>query len=133
MGVGEADAVKGDKPQVHADKSPSAGSVKEFNEALGRSAGSASSTQAAAGTAARASGGKPTIVRIDANYRSKSATATLSDGSKVSVLDAGSRLEAQLGISLQHQRGGEILRREAGIEMPEHDLVDVFGGNSGIG
>jgi hypothetical protein len=82
MGVGEAGAV-GDKPQAHADKSPSAGSVKEFNEALGRSAGSASSTQAAAGTAAHASGGKPAIVRIDANYRSKSATATLSDGSKV--------------------------------------------------
>ena len=58
MGVGEAGAVKGDKPQAHADKSPSAESVKEFNEALGRSAGSASSTQAAAGTAAGASGGK---------------------------------------------------------------------------
>jgi len=83
MGVGEAGAVKGDKPQVHADNSRSAGAVKEFNDALGRSSGSASSTQAAAGTAARASGGKPTIVRIDANYRSKSATATLSDGSKV--------------------------------------------------
>ena len=79
MGIGETGAVKGDKPQAHADKRPSAGSVKKFNEALGRSAGSASSTQAAAGTA----GGKPSIVRIDANYRSKSATATLSDGSKV--------------------------------------------------
>jgi hypothetical protein len=83
MGVGETGAVKGDKPQVHTDKSPSAGSVKKFNEALGQSAGSASSTQAAAGAAARAPGGKPAIVRIDANYRSKSATATLSDGSKV--------------------------------------------------
>ena len=83
MGVGEAGAVKGDKPQVHADKGPSAGSAKEFNEALGRSANSGSSTQAAAGTAARASGSKPTIVKIDANYRSRSATATLSDGSKV--------------------------------------------------
>src|SRR5262249_50678504 len=37
----------------------------------------------AAGTAAHASGGRPMIVRIDANYRSKSATATLSDGSKM--------------------------------------------------
>ena len=89
MGVGETSAVKSDKSQVHTDKSPStdkgpsAGSVKKFNEALGQSGGSASSTQAAAGTAARASGGKPAIVRIDANYRSKSATATLSDGSKV--------------------------------------------------
>jgi hypothetical protein len=76
MGVGEASAVKetsavkGDKPQAPADKSPPPESVKKFNEAL------ASSTQAAAGTAARASGGKPMIVRIDANYRSKSATAT---------------------------------------------------------
>jgi hypothetical protein len=77
MGIGEAGAVKGDKPQAQADTSPSAESVKEFNEALGRSAGSkhASSTQAAVGTAAHASGGKPMIVRIDANYRSKSATA----------------------------------------------------------
>lgn len=83
MGVGEAGAVKGDKPQVHADKGPSAGAVKEFNDALGRSARSASSTQAAAGTAARGSGGKPAIVRIEANHGSKSATATLSDGSKV--------------------------------------------------
>ena len=57
--------------------------VKQFNEALGRSASSASSTQAAAGAAAHASSGKPMIVRIDANYRSKSATATLSNGSKV--------------------------------------------------
>ncbi len=83
MGVGEAGPVGGDKPQVHADNGPSAGSVKKFNEALSQSAGSASSTQAAAGTAARTSGAKPAIVRIDANYRSKSATATLSDGSKV--------------------------------------------------
>ena len=78
MGVGETGAVNGAKPQAQADKNRSAGSVKEFNDALGRSASSASSAQAGATT-----GGKPTIVRIDATYRSKSATATLSDGSKV--------------------------------------------------
>jgi hypothetical protein len=75
MGIGETGAVNGAKPQAQADKNSSAGSVKDFNEALGQSA---SSTQAAATT-----GGKPTIVRIDATHRSKSATATLSDGSKV--------------------------------------------------
>jgi hypothetical protein len=83
MGIGEAGAAEGNKPQAHTDEKPSARSEQAFNEALRRSEGSASSTQAAAGTAARASGGKPAIVRIDANYRSKSATATLSDGSKV--------------------------------------------------
>ena len=49
------------------------------------------------------------------------------------VLDARSRLEAQLRVGLQHQRGRKILRREAGVEMAEHDLVDVCGGNAGIG
>ena len=49
------------------------------------------------------------------------------------VLDARRRLEAQLRVGLQHQRGRKILRREAGIEMAEHDLVDVCGGNAGIG
>jgi hypothetical protein len=83
MGIGEAVAVGGDKPQVHANKSPPAGSAEKFNEAR----------QAAAGTAARASGGKPMIVRIDANYRSKSATATLSDGSKVPLALTKNQLE----------------------------------------
>ena len=82
MGIGETTGVKTDKPKVHTDKDRSGGSEKAFNEALGKSGGSASSTQAAARTAP-ASGGKPTIVRIDAKYHSKSATATLSDGSKV--------------------------------------------------
>lgn len=69
MGVGETGAVNGAKPQAQADKKPSAESVKDFN--------------AARAQAATSNGGKPTIVRIDATYRSKSATATLSDGSKV--------------------------------------------------
>src|SRR5262249_5881771 len=42
-----------------------------------------------------------------------------------SVLDPARALEAQIGRSLQHQRGGKILRREAGVEMAEYDLVDV--------
>jgi hypothetical protein len=85
MGIGEAGAVKDAKPQAHADKSSSPDSVKQFNDALGQSANSngASSTRAASGTAAHGSGGQPMIVRIDAQWRSKSATATLSDGSKV--------------------------------------------------
>ena len=49
------------------------------------------------------------------------------------VLDPGRRLEAQLRVGLQHQRGGKILRREAGVEMAEHDLVDVGGRDAGIG
>src|SRR5271155_5983126 len=48
------------------------------------------------------------------------------------VLDPRGALEAQIGRSLQHQRGGEILRREAGVEVTEHDLVDVFGGDAGV-
>ena len=57
----------------------------------------------------------------------------LRKGALAGVLDAGGRLEAQGRIGLQHQRGGKILRREAGIEMPEHDLVDIGGGDAGIG
>ena len=48
------------------------------------------------------------------------------------ILDPGGALEAQIGRGLQHQRGGEILRREAGVEMAEHDLVDVAGGDAGV-
>ena len=94
MGVGQAGAVKDAKPQAPADKSSSPGSVKQFNDALGQSANSknASSTRAASGTAAHGAGGRPMIVRIDANYRSKSATATLSDGSKVPLTLTQNRL-----------------------------------------
>ena len=49
------------------------------------------------------------------------------------VLDPGRALEAQIGRGLQHQRGGKILCRKAGVEMPEHDLVDVLGRDAGIG
>ena len=41
--------------------------------------------------------------------------------------------KAQIGRGLEHQRGGEILRREAGIEMAQHDFIDVFRRNAGIG
>ena len=49
------------------------------------------------------------------------------------ILDPGRALEAQIGRGLQHQRGGEILRREAGVEMAEHDLVHIGGRDAGIG
>ena len=49
------------------------------------------------------------------------------------VLDAQRALEAQVRRRLQHQRGGEILRRKAGVEVAEHDLVDVVGANAGVG
>src|SRR5262249_37103036 len=42
-----------------------------------------SNDKRAASTAAHGSGGRPMIVRIDAQWHSKSATATLSDGSKL--------------------------------------------------
>jgi hypothetical protein len=41
--------------------------------------------------------------------------------------------EAQIRRGLQHQRGGEVLRRKSGIEVPEHDLVDLAGRDAGIG
>ncbi len=41
-------------------------------------------------------------------------------------------LKTQIGGSLQHQGGGKILRREAGVEMAEHDLVDVLGSDSRV-
>ena len=44
---------------------------------------------------------------------------------RAGVLDAGGALEAQVGRGLQHQRRGEVLRREAGVEMAEHDLIDI--------
>ena len=49
------------------------------------------------------------------------------------VLHPRRALEAQVGRGLQHQRGGEILRREAGVEMAEHDLVHVGGRDAGVG
>ena len=48
------------------------------------------------------------------------------------ILDPGRSLEAQIGRGLQHQRRGEILRREARVEMAEHDLVDFARPNAGI-
>jgi hypothetical protein len=48
------------------------------------------------------------------------------------VLDPRGRLEAQFRVCLQHQRCRKILRRETGVEMPEHDLVDIACGNAGV-
>ena len=49
------------------------------------------------------------------------------------ILDARRALEAQIRRRLQNQRGGEILRRKAGIEVAQHDLIDIGGRNAGIG
>ena len=49
------------------------------------------------------------------------------------VLHPRRALEAQIGRGLQDQRGGKILGGKPGVEMPEHDLVDVFCGDSGVG
>ena len=52
---------------------------------------------------------------------------------RAGILDPRRALEAQIGRGLQHQRRGEILRGEAGVEMAEHDLIDVLGSNAGVG
>src|SRR5258706_14057138 len=50
-----------------------------------------------------------------------------------SVLYPARAFEAQIRGGLKHQRGSKILGRETGIEMPEHDLVDIAGGDPSIG
>src|SRR6185437_12575270 len=45
------------------------------------------------------------------------------------IFDPGRTLKAQLGRSLQDQRGGKILRGKSRIKVPEHDLVDILGAN----
>ena len=52
---------------------------------------------------------------------------------RAGVLHPQRALEAQIRRGLQHQRGGEILRREARVEVAEHDLVDVLGLDAGVG
>ncbi len=52
---------------------------------------------------------------------------------RAGILHAGRALETKIGRGLQDQRGGEILRREAGVEMTEHDLVDILRRDAGIG
>src|SRR6516162_3049085 len=49
------------------------------------------------------------------------------------IFHTGCALKAQIGRDLQHQRGSEILRREASIEVAQHDFIDIFGRNRGIG
>ena len=61
---------------------------------------------------------------------------SLMDGSgtgRAGIFHASRALKAQIGRSLQHQRGGEILRRKAGVEMTKHDLVDILRRDAGIG
>src|SRR5476651_916401 len=48
------------------------------------------------------------------------------------MLHAQGTLETQIGRGLQHKRGGKILCRKTGIEMAEHDFVDILGRNTGI-
>ncbi len=48
------------------------------------------------------------------------------------ILDPRGALETQIGRGLQDERGGEILRGKAGVEMAEHDLVDVLGRDAGM-
>jgi hypothetical protein len=43
------------------------------------------------------------------------------------ILHAGRPLEAQIRRRLQNQRGREVLCGKAGIEVAQHDLVDVGG------
>ena len=49
------------------------------------------------------------------------------------VLDTRRRLEAEQVGGLQHQPGREVLRREAAVEVAEHDLVDVLRPDLGMG
>ena len=49
------------------------------------------------------------------------------------ILHPCRRLETQVGIGLQHQGSGEILRRESRIEMAKHNLIDIGGGDARIG
>ena len=48
------------------------------------------------------------------------------------VLDTGGRLEAECRVGLQHEARGEVLSRETGVEMAEHDLVDILGADPRI-
>jgi hypothetical protein len=112
MGIGETGAVNGAKPQAQADKNASAGSAKAFNDALDQSASSAAAT----------TGGKPTIVRIDATHRSKNATATLSDGSKVPI--ALTKNELALGDTVHNLEYGA----ESGPE--DSPVVELESGGS---
>ena len=48
------------------------------------------------------------------------------------ILDAGRGLEAKCGVGLQHERGGEILRAEAAVEMAEPDRIDIGRCDPGI-
>src|SRR5580700_2209728 len=48
------------------------------------------------------------------------------------VLHPGGRLETEIGGGLEHQGGGKILWREARVEVPEHDLVNIGGRDAGV-
>src|SRR5580704_1003170 len=52
---------------------------------------------------------------------------------RAGIFHPGSALETQVRRSLQDQRSGKILRREAGIEVAEHDFIDVGRRNPRVG
>src|SRR5690606_36060314 len=52
---------------------------------------------------------------------------------RAGILHARRGLETKGGIGLQDERGGEILRRKAAVEMAEQDFVDVAGANARVG
>ena len=49
------------------------------------------------------------------------------------VLDTGRRLEAEIGMGLQRQRGVELLAHEAAVHVADVDHVDVLGLDAGVG
>ena len=51
---------------------------------------------------------------------------------RAGVLHPRCALEAQVGRGLENQRGGKILLREAGVEVPEDDLVHIGRRNASI-
>jgi len=52
---------------------------------------------------------------------------------RAGVLHPRRRLEAKVRVGLEDESGGEILRRETGVEMPQNNLVDVLCLKAGIG
>jgi hypothetical protein len=68
-------------------------------------------------------------VRTSARQRAREADQlpqrTTGGARRAGVLDPGRGLEAEPVIRLEHERSGEILRAEPGIEVAEHDLVDI--------
>ncbi len=52
---------------------------------------------------------------------------------RAGILDSGRGRKTQVGCRLQHQRRREVLRRKSGVEVAEHDLIDVARRDPGVG